>query len=171
MMSVVRATSRHVLADQGDAVEVALAPVGAAHGLQHAGGAGLQRQVDVLAERRQLGVGTDDVLAHVLRDADSCSGCARALDAVEPAEELAKRKRSVRGSSRPYELTFCPSSVISRTPSATSRSASARSSPAGRDTSRPRVDGTMQYEQAELQPTEICIHAWNCGHACRAGGP
>jgi hypothetical protein len=34
------------------------------------------------------------------------------------------------------------------------------SSAAGRDTSRPRVDGTMQYEHAQLQPTEICTQAW-----------
>ena len=26
--------------------------------------------------------------------------------------------------------------------------------------SRPRVDGTMQYEQTQLQPTEICTHPW-----------
>ena len=38
---------------------------------------------------------------------------------------------------------------------------SATSSSSGRLTSRPRVDGTMQYEQAQLQPTLICIQPWN----------
>ncbi len=61
--------------------------------------------------------------------------------------------------SRPYELTFCPSSVSSRTPSPARRPASARISPGRRDTSRPRTAGTMQYEQTELQPIEICTHA------------
>ena len=35
------------------------------------------------------------------------------------------------------------------------------SSCAGRLTSRPRVDGTMQYEQTQLQPTLICTQPWN----------
>ena len=43
--------------------------------------------------------------------------------------------------SRPYEFTFWPSSVTSRTPSPARRSTSASSSPGGRLTSRPRVDG------------------------------
>ena len=59
------------------------------------------------------------------------------------------------------EQTFCPSSVTSLTPSAASRSTSAAISAAGRETSRPRVEGTMQYEQAQLHPTEICTQAWN----------
>ena len=46
------------------------------------------------------------------------------------------------------------------TPSAASRRPSSTSSASGRDTSPPRVDGTMQYEQRQLQPTEICIQAW-----------
>ena len=28
-------------------------------------------------------------------------------------------------------------------------------------TSRPRVEGTMQYEQTQLQPMLICTHPWN----------
>ena len=52
MMSVVSDDVGDVLADQRDAVEVALAVVGAAHRLEDAGGAGLQRQVDVLAYAR-----------------------------------------------------------------------------------------------------------------------
>src|SRR3954447_8783622 len=62
--------------------------------------------------------------------------------------------------SRPYELTFWPRRVTSTTPSAASRSASATSSANGRETSLPRVLGTMQYEQRQLQPTEICIQPW-----------
>ena len=45
---------------------------------------------------------------------------------------------------RPYELTFWPSSVTSHTPSAASPRTSATSSSSGRETSRPRVEGTMQ---------------------------
>src|SRR3954447_1158958 len=48
------------------------------------------------------------------------------------------------------------------------RSTSATSSSAGRETSRPRVDGTMQYEQTLLQPTEICTHPW-CSRARFSG--
>ena len=56
-----------VLADQRDAVEVALAVVCAAHRLEDPRRARLQREVDVLAHARKLGVGADHVLAHVLR--------------------------------------------------------------------------------------------------------
>jgi hypothetical protein len=51
--------------------------------------------------------------------------------------------------------------VISLTPSAARRSASATSSAGLRLTSRPRVEGTMQYAQTRLQPWEICIQPWN----------
>ena len=60
----------------------------------------------------------------------------------------------------PYELTFWPSRVTSRTPSAASASISATSSSSGRDTSRPRVDGTMQNAHFMLQPAEICTQPW-----------
>ena len=55
-----------MLADQCDPVEIALARVRATHPLQYRGGARLQGQVDVLAQRGQLGVRPDHVLAHVL---------------------------------------------------------------------------------------------------------
>ena len=55
--------------------------------------------------------------------------------------------------STPYELTFWPSRVISRTPSATSASTSARMSPGRRSFSVPRSDGTMQNVQVLLHPT------------------
>src|SRR5947209_4803235 len=56
----------HVLADQGHPIEVALAVIRAAHRPEDARGSRLQGQVDVLAQRGQLGVGPDHVLAHVL---------------------------------------------------------------------------------------------------------
>ena len=70
----------HVLADERDAVQVAPAVVGAAHRLEDRARARLQRQVDVLADRGQLGVGADDVLAHVL------GVRARVAQAVEPVD-------------------------------------------------------------------------------------
>jgi hypothetical protein len=47
---------------------------------------------------------------------------------------------------------FWPRKVTSRTPSWASRSTSDRTSAAGRETSRPRVKGTMQYEQTSSHP-------------------
>src|SRR3954468_1503128 len=73
--------------------------------------------------------------------------------------------------SRPYELTFWPSSVSSLTPARARPSTSARISPGRRDTSRPRTDGTMQYEQAELQPIEICTQAWKRRSRCSGSRP
>ena len=59
-----------VLADQRDAVHIALAVVGAAHLLQHPRRARLQRQVDVPADACELRVGAHHVLPHVLRVRD-----------------------------------------------------------------------------------------------------
>jgi hypothetical protein len=56
-------------------------------------------------------------------------------------------------------LTFCPSSVTSDTPSATSASISRSTSPGRRSSSLPRSDGTMQNVQVLLQPTEIATQA------------
>ena len=80
-----------VLADQRDAVEVALARVGAAHRLQDPRRAGLQGQVDVLAQRVELGVGAHDVLAHVLRVRARVADAVEPLDGVERAQELGER--------------------------------------------------------------------------------
>jgi hypothetical protein len=38
-------------------------------------------------------------------------------------------------------------------------------------TSRPRTDGTMQYEQTELQPIETCTHAWKRRSRCIGSVP
>ena len=75
--------------------------------------------------------------------------------------------RSCTGRSRPHELTFWPSSVISRTPSRASASTSDARVSSDRDCSRPRTDGTMQYEQVELQPIEICTPRLVCAVAMR----
>ena len=61
--------------------------------------------------------------------------------------------------SRPYELTFWPSSVISTTPSAARRSTSRTISSKGREISLPRTDGTMQKAQRLSQPIWIVTHA------------
>ena len=83
---------RDVLADQRHAVEEALARVGAAHPLQHRRGARLQRQVDVLAHARQLGVGADDVLLHVGGVRARVADAVEALDAVERVQQLGERR-------------------------------------------------------------------------------
>src|SRR5919112_526228 len=70
--------------------------------------------------------------------------------------------------SRPQELTFWPSSVISLTPSRASALTSATTSPGRRLCSRPRTAGTMQYAHLELQPIDTCTHAWN-GRSRRIG--
>ena len=82
----------NVLADLRHAVEVALAVVGAAHPLEDPARARLQRQVDVLAERRQLGVGADHVLAHVLRVR---ARVADAVDSRRPRRPAPAARRSV----------------------------------------------------------------------------
>ena len=70
--------------------------------------------------------------------------------------------------SRPYELTFWPSSVTSTTPSRASSSTSCTMSPIRRLTSRPRTDGTMQNAQELSQPIWIVTHAaWSTSR--RAG--
>ncbi len=118
--------------------------------------------MDVLADGVALRHRGDDRLAEVLR-----------VRAREPdALDARRRRRTARSSSpnsvaisgrrsRPHELTFWPSSVISRTPSrARPRHlgedlARAGGSPRGR--ARP---GTMQYAHVELQPIETCTQAW-----------
>ena len=93
MMSVVSAQSGHVLADQRDAVEEALAAVGAAHPLEHARGARLQRQVDVLADGLELGVGADDVLGHVRRVRARVADALDAVDRVDRVQQLGELAR------------------------------------------------------------------------------
>ena len=61
--------------------------------------------------------------------------------------------------SRPYELTFWPSSVTSTTPRRASVSTSATMSSGGRLASGPRTDGTMQNAHELSQPVWIVTHA------------
>jgi len=129
---------------------------------QRASGENLRRELDQLAVHAQK-VGVEVSLSTICR----------ALQAVELT--LKKRPgsppkptRSVGGRSRPHEFTFWPSRVSSRTPSAASTDASRTRSSGWRLCSRPRTLGTMQYEQTELQPIEICSHAW-CGRSRRIG--
>ena len=87
----------------------------------------------------------------------------RSMPSTESSDRrrVAKLVSTAGRRSRPYELTFWPRSVSSRTPSPASRPASRTMSSGWRLCSRPRTDGTMQYEQLQLHPVEICIHAWN----------
>ena len=159
MMSVVIAQSG-TLADHLHALHVALAVVGAAHRLQDAARARLQRQVDVLAEARQLGVRGDQARARP-SGAGSCSGCAR-CPRPRPRAPAGRRSRSAppsAGRARRSSRSG-PAGSPPLTPSAASASTSSHDRPR-RLCSRPRVDGTMQYEHTQLQPTEICTHAWN----------
>ena len=98
MMSVVIAQSGTLLADHLHALHVAVAVVGAAHRLQDAAGARLQRQVDVLAQARQLGMRGDQPLAHVL---GMRARVADALDALAPRRRgPAASAKSMRSSLR-----------------------------------------------------------------------
>ena len=87
-----------MLADQRDAVEVALAVVGPPHRAQQPRGARLQRQVDVLAKRAQLGVRADHVLAHVL------GMRARVADPLKPVDCVQRMQQ-------PGEARWCRAQV------------------------------------------------------------
>ena len=78
----------HVLADQRNPLEVALARICAAHPLEHGARARLQRQVDVLTQRGQLSVGPNDVLAHVLGMRACVADPVDPVDAVDHREQL-----------------------------------------------------------------------------------
>ena len=93
---------RHALADHRHPVEVALAAVGAAHGLQDAARARLEREVDVLAHARQLGVRARSRPRGCPWDAGSCSGSARSPRSRRPPRAARRRWSSRRcGRSRP----------------------------------------------------------------------
>ena len=77
-------------------VEVALARVGAAHRLEDARRAGLQRQVHVLAHRVALGDRGDHRLAEVLRVRAREADALDALDGVAGAQQLAELGADVR---------------------------------------------------------------------------
>src|SRR5512132_1311109 len=79
-----------VFADQRHAVHVALPAVGAPHPLQNRCGARLERQVDVLAERVELGVRSDHVLAHVLGVRARVADALDTGNAVHPGEQFSE---------------------------------------------------------------------------------
>ena len=87
MMSVVSARSGIAVAQLADELEVALARVRAAHRLEDARRARLQRQVRVLADRRALGHRLDHRAAEVLRVR------AREADALDPLDRVARAQQ------------------------------------------------------------------------------
>ena len=90
MMSVPSATSGIAARMRGDEREVALAGVGASHRLQDARRAGLERQMDVLADRVALGDRGDHGLAEVLRVRAREADPLDSVDGVAGAEQLAE---------------------------------------------------------------------------------
>ena len=61
--------------------------------------------------------------------------------------------------STPYALVSCETTRTSFTPARTNASASFITSPMGRLTRSPRIDGMMQNVQRWLQPSEILRYA------------
>ena len=94
--------------------------------------AGDSAMAAITSPRMSLGCG----LMKRMREMPSMASTARSISA--------NVQRSSGGRSRPYELTFWPSSMTSVTPSAASACASARTSRGWRERSRPRTLGTMQ---------------------------
>ena len=142
--------------------DVALARVRSAHRFEDPRRSGLQRKMGVLADGRALRHRLDHRTAEVLgvrrREADPLDP----VDGVAGAEqvaELAVRARAPRvdvlAEQRDLAHAF-----------AASRVTSAMISPGRRETSRPRTAGTMQYAHFELQPIEICTHAWKRRSRC-----
>ena len=78
------------------------------------------------------------------RKSFGCGDVKRSRSTPSTASQARSSSAKSLPSSRPYELTFWPSSVISLTPSPARRVTSATISPGRRETSRPRTAGTMQ---------------------------
>ena len=94
MMSVVIAQSGHVLADQRDAVQVALAVVGAAHRLQDARGARPAAAGGCAGRRtRSSAWARIDVLAHVRRVRARVADAVDAVDRVDRVQQLGEPAR------------------------------------------------------------------------------
>jgi hypothetical protein len=81
---------REIAADQVDLLPVELDVVAAAHALQHGVVAGLDRDVEVLADLGQLGDGLDDTLRHVLRVRREEAVARDAVDVMERAQQVAQ---------------------------------------------------------------------------------
>ena len=156
-------------ADAVEPLEVVLDRVLPAHPLEDAVVAGLDGQVERLADRRAVGHGIDQPIREVPRvrgdepeawDRRAAVGRAEVVDRADelrevraaPEVELAARPAlgadvpdlASGARSCPYELTFWPRSVTSRKPCAAIVRASSTISSNGRDRSGPRLNGTMQ---------------------------
>ena len=113
----------------------------------------------------------DDVGAHVgflrvrrgVADGRRGRRCRRAF-ADQAGERL---YRLPTGRSRPYELTFWPSSVSSRTPSAAAAALRGHVSTAATPPGPGR--GTMQYEQTELHPSRSAARPGAAARGASAG--
>ena len=161
MMSVVSAHVGHVLADQRDAVEVALARVGPAHRLQDRRRARLQRQVDVLADARQLGVRADRRPRACPSGAGSCSGCGRGRRPRRARCSSSAKRRAAR---RPQVAAVGVDVLAQQRDLAHAVGGEAprlgdELVERARDLAPARARARCSSEQRQLQPTEICTHA------------
>ena len=116
----------------------------------------------------QLGVGADDVLAHVLRVRARVADPAHAVDRVDRRQQLRERRAlgpqvaavGVDVLAEQREL----GDAVGGEPAALLDELGERAG----DLAARASTGTMQYEQLQLQPTEICIQAWTS--RARLGG-
>ena len=161
---------RHRGADAVDEGQVALARVGAAHRLEHARGARLQRQVQVLADRRRTRPWRRSRRRACPWGAGSCSGCARCRRRVERAQQLGEREallaRQVAavGVDVLAEQGQLAHAVGGQALDLGDHVGGAAASARGR-----ARRGTMQYAHVELQPIEICSQAWAAARGAAAG--
>ena len=123
----------------------------------------------MLADRGALGHRPDDGLAEVLRVRAREADPLDARHCVHGPEKLAELRLHVR-----HEVAAPRVDVLAEERHLAhavggQRVTSATMSPGLRLCSRPRTAGTMQYEQTELQPMEICTQAWNCCSRRAAG--
>ena len=145
-MSVDSATSGIASRSASTSVEIRLARVAPAHRRQHARRPGLHRQVQVLADLREVADRGDQPVGRRAADAGSRTGCARCRARRAPpraAPRSRSRHRRAPGSDsrsgRAAGLRVGPCAAASRT--------SARISAFGRIRSWPRVYGTTQKLQ------------------------
>ena len=72
---------------------------------------GLNRQIDVLAQAREISDGADDAIGHVFRMRREKTHALDAVDGIDGCQEVGQIR--LPGRSCPYALTVCPSSVTS----------------------------------------------------------
>ena len=127
-----------------DQPEEALAAVRASHRLQDSRGAGLERQVRVLADRSALRHRGDHRRAKVLRVRARESDPLDAFYRVTGAEQLAEVRPDVRQEVSAVRVDVLAEQRDLADAGAGKPSTSAITSPGRRLCSRPRTDGTMQ---------------------------